>query len=184
LQELDPTLMITRRTLFLTGATGLAAAVSRPVLAAPPSPNEPVAIINAIYTRAAKGKGHAGGAFIIENPAAKAKYLSKALIELWAKADAHATKGDVGPVDFDPVTNSQEPNVKSFKLVPEKLEADKAVVAVTISGHGAPRPKSVDNTIRYNLVRDDGQWKIDDIGGVSDGEAWSIRNMLTDSLKN
>src|SRR5450432_4650599 len=115
---------------------------------------------------------------------ARAKYLSKALIELWAKADARTPKGDVGPVDFDPVTNSQEPNVKSFKLVPEKLEADKAVVAVTISGRGAPRPKSVDNTIRYNLVRDDGQWKIDDIGGVSDGEAWSIRNMLTDSLKN
>jgi Protein of unknown function (DUF3828) len=87
-------------------------------------------------------------------------------------------------VDFDPVTNSQEPNVKSFKLVSEKLEADKAVVAVTISGRGAPRPKSVDNTIRYNLVRDNGQWKIDDIGGASDGEAWSIRSMLTDSLKN
>ena len=137
-----------------------------------------------IYTRAAKGKGDGGGAFVIENQAAKAKYLSKPLIELWAKADAHTPKGDVGPVDFDPVTNSQEPNVKSFKLVPEKLEADKAVVAVTISGRGAPRPKSVDNTIRYNLVRDDGQWKIDDIGGASDGEAWSIRSMLTDSLKN
>jgi hypothetical protein len=178
LQEQDPTLMITRRALVLTGATVLAAAVSCPVPAAPPSPNDPVAIINAIYAR------DGGGAFIIENQAAKAKYLSKALIELWAKADAHTPKGDVGPVDFDPVTNSQEPNVKSFKLVPEKLEADKAVVAVTISGRGAPRPKSVDNTIRYNLVRDDGQWKIDDIGGASDGEAWSIRSMLTDSLKN
>jgi hypothetical protein len=184
LQERDPTNMITRRTLVLTGAIGLAAAVSCPVLAAPPSSNDPVAIINAIYARAAKGKGDAGGAFIIENPAAKAKYLSKALVELWAKADAHTPKGDVGPVDFDPVTNSQEPNVKSFKLVPDKLEADKAVVAVTISGRGAPRPKSVDNTIRYNLVRDGGQWKIDDIGGASDGEAWSIRSMLTDSLKN
>jgi hypothetical protein len=173
--------MITRRTLVLTGATGLAAAVSCPVLAAPPSPNDPVAIINAIYARAAKGKGDGGGAFIIENQAAKA---SNALIELWAKADAHTPKGDIGPVDFDPVTNSQEPNVKSFKLVPEKLEADKAVVAVTISGRGAPRPKSVDNTIRYNLVRDAGQWKIDDINGASDGEAWSIRSMLTDSLKN
>jgi Protein of unknown function (DUF3828) len=181
LQERDPTLTITRRTLILTGATGLAAAVSCPVLA---SPNDPVAIINAIYARAAKGKGDGGGAFIIENQAAKAKYLSKALVELWAKADAHTPKGDVGPVDFDPVTNSQEPNVKSFKVVPEKLDADKAVVAVTISGRGAPRPKSVDNTIRYNLVRDDGQWKIDDIGGASDGEAWSIRSMLTDSLKN
>jgi hypothetical protein len=115
---------------------------------------------------------------------AKAKYLSKSLVELWAKADAHTPKGDVGPVDFDPVTNSQEPNVKSFKLVPEKLDPDKAVIAVIIAGRGAPRAKSVDNTIRYSLVRDDGQWKIDDISGASDGEAWSIREILISSLKN
>src|SRR5713226_5380948 len=177
--------MISRRELMRSGGAGLiAAACSRPALAAAPSPDDPSAIITAIYTRAAKGKGDGGGAFIIENKAAKAKYLSKALVELWAKADAHTPKGDVGPVDFDPVTNSQEPNVKSFKVVPEKLDADKAVVAVTISGRGAQRPKSVDNTIRYNLVRDAGQWKIDDINGASDGEAWSIRGMLTDSLKN
>ena len=37
---------------------------------------------------------------------------------------------------------------------------------------------------RYSLVRDDGQWKIDDISGASDGEAWSIREMLGSSLKN
>src|SRR6202795_5041840 len=128
--------MIARRALILLAAAGLlllAAAVSPNARAAPPVGDDPLAIINAIYARAAKGKGDGGGAFIIENQAAKAKYLSKALNELWAKADAHTPKGDVGPVDFDPVTNSQEPNVKSFKLVPEKLEADKAVVGVTIS---------------------------------------------------
>jgi hypothetical protein len=182
--QLDRTIMMTRRVLVLTGATGLAAAISLPALAKPASPNDPVAIVNTIYARAAKGRGDGGGAFIIENQLAKAKYLSKSLVELWAKADAHTPKGDVGPVDFDPVTNSQQPNVKSFKLVPEKLDADKAVIAVTIAGRGAPRAKSIDNTIRYSLVRDDGQWKIDDISGASDGEAWSIRQMLVSSLKN
>jgi hypothetical protein len=176
--------MITRRALTLTGTAGLfAGAVFQPALAAPPSPNEPVAIINAIYARAAKGKGNGGGAFILDSQAAKAKYLSKSLVELWAKADAHTPKGDVGPVDFDPVTNSQEPDVKSFKVVAEKLEAAKAVIAVTITGRGAPRTKSADNIIRYNFVRDDSQWKIDDISGSSDGEAWSIRDMLIESLK-
>lgn len=177
--------MITRRALFLTFATGLlASTVPHGALAAPPSPDDPVAILNAIYARAAKGKGDGGGGFISENKAAKAKYLSKALVALWAKADAHTPKGDVGPIDFDPVTNSQEPDVKSFKIEAEKLDADKAVIAVTIAGHGAPRAKSADNIIRYNFVRDDGKWKIDDISGAGDGEAWSIRAMLTDSLKN
>src|ERR1700685_67316 len=160
--------MITRRNLFLLGATVLIAAGPAP--AAPPAPSDPVAIVNAIYARAAKGKGDGGGAFIIENKAAKAKYLSKSLIELWAKADAHTPKGDVPPIDFDPVTNSQEPDVKSFKVVAEKLEADKAVLAATITGH-LLRMKVSDNTVRYDFVREDGKWKIDDISGTVDGEA-------------
>jgi hypothetical protein len=174
--------MITRRALTLTGLSAFA--VSPFALAAPPAASDPVAIVNAIYARAAKGKGDGGGAFIIESKAAKAKYLSKALVALWAKADAHTPKGDVGPVDFDPVSNSQEPDVKSFSVVAEKLEADNAVITVTIAGHGAAREKAADNTIRYNFVRDGGQWKIDDISGASDGEPWSIRGMLADSLKS
>ena len=176
--------MITRRALFRTSATGLlAGALSHRAFAAPPSANDPVAIVNAIYARAAKGKGDSGGGFVIESKAAKAKYLSKSLIALWAQADAHTPKGDVGPIDFDPVTNSQEPDVKSFKVVTEKLEADKAIIAVTIVGRGTPRAHSVDDTIRYNFVREAGQWKIHDISGASDGEAWSIRGMLAESLK-
>ena len=176
--------MIARRKFILTGMAGLLALAVMPrARAAQPSPNDPVAILNAIYTRAAKGKGDGGGAFVIENKAAKAKYLSKSLIELWARADANTPKGDVGPIDFDPVTNSQEPDVKSFKVEAEKLEADKAVIAVTISGR-MPRAKATDNIVRYNFVRDDKQWKIDDISGTLDGEAWSIRDILNDTLKD
>jgi len=172
--------MITRRKFALLGATVLIAA--GPAQAAPAALSDPVAIVNAIYARAARGKGDGGGAFIIETRAAKAKYLSKSLIRLWADADAHTPKGDVGPIDFDPVTNSQDPDLKSFKVVAEKLDADKAVIAVTIAGHHAPS-KPEDQVVRYSFVRDDGQWKIDDISGASDGEAWSIREMLRESLK-
>jgi hypothetical protein len=179
----ERTCMITRRSLILTGLTGLlAGATTRHARAAQTSQNDPVGIINAIYARAAKGKGGGGGAFIIENKEAKAKYLSKSLVELWARADAHTPKEDVPPIDFDPVTNSQEPDVRSFKVVAEKLEADKAVIAATIVGR-MPRAKPSDNTIRYNFVSEDGKWKIDDISGTIDGEAWSIRDILTESLK-
>ena len=177
--------MISRRELIFTApAALLAAALTREAAAAPPSLNDPVAIISAIYTRAARGKGDSGGAFVIENKAAKAKYLSKALVDLWAKADAHTPKGDVGPVDFDPVTNSQEPDVKSFKVVAERPEAERSVIAVTITGRNTPPRKPADRTVRYDFVRDAGEWKIDDIKGASDGEPWSIRDMLAASLKN
>ena len=175
--------MISRRMLLLTATTGLlAAATTRPASADPASPQEPTAILTAIYTRVAQGKGDGGGAFVIENKAAKAKYLSKSLIALWAKADAHTAKGDVGPVDFDPVTNSQDPEVKSFKVVAEKLEADKAAIAATITG-SQPRTKSADETVHYDFVREGDKWKIDDIKGAVDGTPWSIRSMLQDSLK-
>ena len=175
--------MITRRNLVLIGLSSLLTSVAPySAYAAQSSANDPVAILNAIYARAAKGKGDGGGAFIIESKAAKTRYLSKSLIDLWARADANTPKGDVPPIDFDPVTNSQEPDVKSFKVEAEKLETDKAVVAVTITGR-MPRAKPSDNTIRYNFVREDGKWKIDDIAGTIDGEAWSIRDILQESLK-
>ena len=179
--------MIARRPLILLAAAGLlllAGAVSPDARAAPPVGDDPLAIVNAIYARAAKGKGDGGGAFIIENKAAKAKYLSRSLADLWAKADAHTPKGDVGPVDFDPVTNSQEPDVKSFKAVAEKREPEKATVAVSLTGRSAKPPKPADRTVRFDFVRDAGQWKIDDIRSASDGDPWSIRSMLESSLKN
>jgi hypothetical protein len=176
-------LMLTRRSLFLSSLAGLSVATDFCGARAQSSaPNDPVAVITVIYNRVAKGKGNGGGGFVIENKAAKAKYLSKSLITLWAKADAHTPKGDVGPVDFDPVTNSQDPDVKSFKVEAEKLEADKALIAVTMTGHGAQR-KAADQVVRYDLVREGKDWKIDDIKGASDGEPWSVRTMLADSLK-
>src|SRR6202795_4807737 len=161
--------MVNRRHLIFTAAAGLLAATSsRLASAAPSAPNDPVAIVTAIYTRAAKGKGDGGGAFVIENTAAKAKYLSKSLVALSAKADAHTPKGDVGPIDFDPVTNSQEPDVKSFTVTPEKLDGATAVIAVSIASNAAPAANAADAVIRYDFVRDGGHWKIDDIRGAAD----------------
>jgi hypothetical protein len=173
--------MITRRAVVFTGATSLLAAVSPGAFAAPPTPGNPVAIVNAIYARAAKGKGDGGGGFLVDSKATRAKNLSKSLASLWIKADVHTPKGDVGPVDFDPVTNSQEPDIKSFSVTSEKTDADRATIAVTITGANAPRTNAADAVIRYDLVRDAGQWKIDDIRGAEDGKPWSLRGMLSDS---
>ncbi len=171
--------MITRRT-FVFAALLATTSAAR---AQAPSPNDPVGILTAIYTRAAKGKGDGGGTFIIDSKAAKAKYLSKSLVALWAKADAHTRKGDVGPVDFDPVTNSQDPDLKSFTVATDKQDTDKATIAVTLIGHRQNDRKPGDEVVRYEMVREAGAWKIDDIRGSSDGEAWSVRAMLKDFLK-
>jgi hypothetical protein len=157
--------MVTRRKLILSGAAGLLANILPRHAAAA---DDPAGILTAIYTRVAQGKGDGGGGFVIENKAARTKYLPNALVALWAKADARTKKGDGGPVDFDPVTNSQDPDVRSFKLAAEKQGADKTTVAVTIESHQREaRANAADKTIRYDFVQEAGRWKIDDIKGAS-----------------
>ena len=172
--------MINRRLLLLSLAGVLAASQLHAQSA---SSDDPMGILTAIYTRVAKGKGEDGGNFVIESKAARARYLSKSLAAEWARMDARTPKGEVGAVDFDPITNSQDPDVASFKVTAEKQETDKATLAVAITGHRNERKEQADNVIRYDLVREAGQWKIDDIRGAVDGKPWSIRQMLVEFLK-
>jgi Protein of unknown function (DUF3828) len=177
--------MPTRRMFVFASLTALLAASDQSIAhAAQPAASDPVAILTAIYTRVAKGKGDGGGGFVIDSKAAKAKYLSNSLVALWAKADAQTPKDEVGAIDFDPVTNSQEPDVKSFTLAAEKLDADKATIAVTLAAHRAERGNPADQVIRYDFVREADKWKIDDIRGAIDGKPWSLHEMLTQYMKD
>ena len=94
--------MIVRRSIIFVGAIALLAAASSHAPAAPPTGDDPVAIINAIYIKVAKGKGDSGGNFMFDTKAAKAKYLSKPLIELWAKSDARTARATPGLRDSIP----------------------------------------------------------------------------------
>jgi hypothetical protein len=174
--------MPTRRTFVFASLTALLTSSNLSIShAAPPAASDPTAILTAIYTRVTKGKGDGGGGFVTESKAAKAKYLSKSLIALWAKADAATPKDDVGAIEFDPVTNSQDSAVKSFKLATEKLDPDQATIAVTL---GMERSKPADQVIRYDFVREADTWKIDDIRGAQDGTPWSLRELFTQYLKD
>ncbi len=172
--------MVTRRKLILSGAAACWPLPCRAGVAA----DDPAGIVTAIYTRAAKGKGDGGGTFVFENKAAKAKYLSKSLIALWAKADARTRKGDGGPVGFDPVTNSQDPDVKSFKVVAEKQEADKAdhrrhdrKPSGTARRTRPTRPSATNSSARPA----DGRSTTSKV--PSTARPWSVRAILTDFLK-
>jgi len=172
--------MITRRHLVFTG---LLLATEAPLARAEPTTaDDPVAIMNAIYVRVAKGKGDGGGAFVWADKAGKAKYLSKSLAALWVRADARTKGNFVGPIDFDPVTNSQDADVKSFKVETEKLDAGKALITVTLTGH-TPRKYRADDAIHYAFVRDGSSWRIDDIKGTVDAKPWSVRGLLNFALK-
>ena len=181
--------MPTRRTLVFSALPALLALSDFSIAhAAPPAANDPskdpLGIVTEIYARVTKGKGDQGGGFVIDTKASRAKYLSKPLVALWDKADAATPKDEVGAIDFDPVTNSQDPDVKSVTTATEKLDADKATIAVTLTSHRAERVNAADQVIRFDFVHEGNKWKIDDIRGADDGAPWSIRELITQYLKD
>jgi hypothetical protein len=167
--------MLSRRTLLISTAALFVPAAA--LAQAKPPANDPTALLTRLYTASSPG----GGDFV-NSPKSRAKFLSKSFAALWTKAEAKTAKGDVGPVDFDPVSNSQDPDIKAFAIKVEKQDEGSATLAVTLTG-SQPRGKAEDSVIRYDFVRDGGHWRIDDIRGAIDGEAWSVRKLLADSLK-
>jgi Protein of unknown function (DUF3828) len=147
--------------------------------AAPARAEGPDTMITAIYQRAAAGNGDLGGYFLVE-PEDRAPYLSKSLAALWTAAEARAQPREAGPIDFDPLSNSQDPLIRAFVVKAERDDGKHATVAATFGPKKQPLDTQPNFTVRYDLVNEDGAWKIDDIRGtVSGGAAWSVRWLLT-----
>jgi len=172
--------MLSRRTLIATLAVaGWALPVASAFAQAAPPANDPTALLTKLYTEAAKD--NAGGDFV-NAPKSRAKYLSKSLATLWSKAEAKTPQGDVGPIEFDPVSNSQDPDIRSFAIAVEKQDSGTATLAVTLT-ESRRRENPADNVIFYDFVRDGAHWRIDDIRCAVGGKPRSVRKLLADSLK-
>jgi hypothetical protein len=134
---------------------------------------DPLATIQAIYRLAVRGKGPS---WIDKGD--RPRDLSTSLVALWAKTDLKLVAGDEGPVDFDLVADTNGLTLTGFSAKTEKQTADAATVAVTLAyKEKNPRPEPL--VVRYDLVREGGQWKIDEIRSSN----WSARGMLNDFLK-
>jgi len=169
------------RRVFLLAAFGLIGSIGMiPLRALTPAlaaGDGPAATLTAIYARVSAGKGEDGGAFMLEAED-RPRYFSKALVKLWAAAEAKTTPGNVGPVDFDPISNSQDPLVKSFAVKTGRVDGARARVAVSISAKTGPVVATKGNTLDYEMVREGGRWMIDDISGMAGSLPWSLRKLL------
>jgi hypothetical protein len=160
-------------------------ALSRRADAAPPAApkpadGSPAAFVTSVYTIVASGAGDQGGQFFWLEAKDRAKGFSKSLAELWTKADRlQAKNGDgVGAIDWDPVTASQDPLVKSFTVKVERQDGKSATVAVTLVDPRGKRRVPADEVVRWDLVKEGGAWKVDDLRGTVDGSPWSVRASL------
>jgi hypothetical protein len=116
----------------------------------------------------------------------KRRYLSKSLDTLWKRADKKVNpKGeDVGAIEFDVVSMSQDPNIKSYVLKTESRDEQRASVAAiyTIGDNHTHSGQQI--TVRYDFVREGGAWKVDDVRSAIEGKPWALRAQLESALKN
>jgi hypothetical protein len=179
---------LARRALFALAfslACSLAFALAlTPALAADSGPAAPV---TAIYQRVVasydgKQNNTENGYFIMKSDKARRRYFSARTAKLWREADRLTPKGDVDPLDFDPVTNSQDPLVRAFDTSIERQDAKSATVLVRISEKPGPIAQPAPRDfIRYDMVLERGRWVIDDIRGTVD-TAWSVRKIMADYI--
>lgn len=115
---------------------------------------------------------------LLFDKAGRRSVLAHGLWQAMDKADGQTAPGDAGWLDFDPVSNSEDPGVYDPRFT--VLAQGVNTASVRASFRYAADPGSEKLEVRYELAREDGAWKIADIHGRSaagDPE-WSLRKML------
>ena len=91
--------------------------------------------------------------------------------------------GDVA-IDFDAVTNSQGAEVKSYALKVERRDATRASVVATIDpGDWLRALAARERHPLLAVASRAGAGAVDDVSGVAEPNAWSLRDMLAHALK-
>ena len=144
----------------------LAAAAAVPMAARAAGESSPADVTTAIYHIYAGPKGDYQTGNLDDKRVAV--YLSKSLRAALKAMDARSKKLNEPILDFDPVTDSQDPEVEKLTIAPE---GDAAATATFFSG-------DVKHVVRYSFVREGDAWKVDDISGGGGGDAWDLRDVI------
>ena len=144
----------------------LAAAAAIPTAAPAAGESSPADVTTAIYHIYAGPKGDYQTGNLDDKRVVV--YLSKSLRAALKAMDARSKKLNEPILDFDPVTDSQDPQVEKLSIAPE---GDAAAVATFSSG-------DVKHLVRYSFVREGDAWKVDDISGGAGGDTWDLRDVI------
>jgi len=133
--------------------------------------NSPADVTTAIYAVYAGPKGDYQAGNLDDKRVAD--YLSKSLRAALKAMDARSKKLNEPILDFDPVTDSQDPQVEKLAIA---AEGDTAAVATFFSG-------DVKHVVRYSFVREGAAWKVDDISGGAGDDKWDLRDIIKPGKK-
>ena len=153
-----------KRFLFLL----LVAAVPSSAAAAEPSSTD---VVTGIYRINAGPKGDYQAGSIEDKRIAV--LFTTSLRKALAAMNARSRKSNEPILDFDPVTDSQDPQVERLSIA---AESDRVVAATFFSG-------AVKHLVKYDFKPEGGGFKIDDISGGSGADAWDLRQIIAPGKK-
>jgi hypothetical protein len=107
-----------------------------------------------------------------EDIRALSNVYSARLTALFEKDGALAEEqGGLGNLDFDFLSDSQDPNVTDLEIGAPEIDGERATVAVDFKNWDKP------TALVFDLVREEGAWRVDDVR--KDGEeGWSLARIL------
>lgn len=139
----------------------------------------PVQIVTTIYKVSAGKNGKYEGVSAIQDKRIRSRYFSAKLASLFDRAQKEERRSGDAIIDFDPVTNSQDPSVIDLSIASEK-EDDKSAIVVAKFRTLLVGAEAM--TVRYDFIREKGGWRLDDIRGTVDKDTWSFRHILTQGI--
>ncbi|KKB84916.1 hypothetical protein VW29_08820 [Devosia limi DSM 17137] len=90
--------------------------------------------------------------------------------------DASSTPvGEMGALSFDPYIDGQDYEITDLEIAEDGIAGALASVEVRFKNFGEPR------TLTYDLVLEEGGWKIDDVTSLTPGSEYSLRQIFLEA---
>jgi hypothetical protein len=118
--------------------------------------DDPEALVTAIYEPYTRGE-------FLANPE---RYFSAELIALLGQYETATASEDVVGLDFDPFINGQDALLYRLTIGEPIILGDRALVQVSFYNFDHP------SLISLSLVRERGEWLVDDIASLGTDEHW------------
>jgi hypothetical protein len=100
--------------------------------------------------------------------------FSRSLLKAMDAMNQRSKKTNEPILDFDPITDSQDPSVVDLKIAPDPGDPARPIIDASFD-----RGDNARDIVRYVFVREGNAWKLDDISGGADDSKWDLREIIT-----
>ena len=103
------------------------------------------------------------------------RFRSEALQALYDEDVAATPEGELGALSFDPYIDGQDYDLADFAIGAPEIAGDRAQVPVHFTNFGEKR------SFLYELVREEGGWKIDDVVSTTPGNEYRLSEIFAEA---